>query len=128
MEIMLPSTNFSSTQAVSILNSQEIKRSIFVTSNHPEVLQCLHNCLFLLRWTLWLLGIFRFRLIVILTLDDTAFLLHLSNIQAADLQTGIFQHIILNLLIGSFLLRIGQIHLVHLHFDFNMLSRFQFGQ
>ena len=38
------------------------------------------------------------------------------------------QHIILDFLVGSFLLRIGQIHLVHLHFDFNMLSRFQFGQ
>ena len=38
------------------------------------------------------------------------------------------QHIILDFLVGSFLLRIGQIHLAHLHFDFNMLSRFQFGQ
>ena len=80
--------------------------------NHPEVLQRLFNCLFLLRRALRLLDIFGLWLIVVLTLNDTAFLLYLCDIQAADLQAAMLQHIILNLLIGSFFLCISQIQLV----------------
>src|SRR5574344_3111434 len=107
MEIMLPSTNFSSTQAVSILNSQEIKRSIFVTSNHPEVLECLLDCFFLIQWALGLFSVLRLRLIVILPLNDTALLFYLCDIQAADFQAAMLQYIVFDFLVGSFLLGIG---------------------
>ena len=39
MAIMLPFANFSSTQAVSILNSQESKRFILPSLDHAEVLE-----------------------------------------------------------------------------------------
>lgn len=42
--------------------------------NHSKVTQCLRDRLFLLRWALRLPGILRLRLIVILALNDTAFL------------------------------------------------------
>ena len=67
-------------------------------------------------------------LIIILTLDNPALLLHLSNIQVADFHTAMFQHIRLNFLIGSLTLRSSQIQLVHLHFNFNMLLRIEFGK
>ena len=96
--------------------------------NHPEVLQRLFNCLFLLRRALRLLDIFGLWLIVVLTLNDTAFLLYLCDIQAADLQAAMLQHIILNLLIGSFFLCISQIQLVQIQLHLDMLLGVEFGQ
>ena len=96
--------------------------------NHPEVLQRLFNCLFLLRRALRLLDIFGLWLIVVLTLNDTAFLLYLCDIQAADLQAAMLQHIILNLLIGSFFLYISQIQLVQIQLHLDMLLGIEFGQ
>ena len=66
-------------------------------------------------------SVLRLRFIVILTLDDTALLFYLCDIQAADFQAAILQHIILNLLIGGFLLRIGQIKFDHIQVNLDML-------
>lgn len=66
--------------------------------------QCLRDRLFLLRRTLRLLGIFRLWLIIILTLNDTALLLHLCDIQAANLQDGMLQDIRFDLIIGCLFL------------------------
>ena len=96
--------------------------------NHPKVTQCLRNCLFLLRWALGLLGVFGFRLIVVLTLDNSALLLYLCDIKTTDLQTGMLQNIRLDFLIGCLFLRRGQIQLVHLHFDLDMFLALKFGQ
>ena len=96
--------------------------------NHPKVTQCLRNCLFLLRWALWLPGILGFRFIVVLTLNDAVFLLHLCDIEVADLQSGMLQNIRLDFLIGCLFLRSGQIQLVHLHFDLDMFLALKFGQ
>ena len=67
---------------------------------HSDVLQCLCNCFFFIRWALWLPGILRFWLIIIFTLNDAVFLLYLSDIKTADLQAAVFQNIILDLPIG----------------------------
>ena len=49
------------------------------------MLQCLRDRFFLLRRALGLLGVFGFRLIVVFTLNDAVFLLHLCDIEVADL-------------------------------------------
>ena len=61
--------------------------------------QRLQDRLLFLRRALGLLGIFRFRLVVILPINDAALLLYLSDVQAADLQAGMFQHICPDLVI-----------------------------
>ena len=47
--------------------------------NHFKMLQCLRDRFFLLRRALGLLGVFGFRLIVVFTLNDAVFLLHLCD-------------------------------------------------
>lgn len=63
--------------------------------------QSILNCLFFFRWALWLLSIFRFRFIVVISLNNAMFLLYLSNIKTTDFQAVLFQNIILDLPIGS---------------------------
>ena len=82
-----------------------------IASDHPRIPQRFFDCLFPLRRTFGLLGILRLWLIVILPLNNSAFLLHLSEIQSADLKSGMLHHIIINLLIGSLFIRISQIQL-----------------
>ena len=84
--------------------------------NHSQMLQCFRNGSFLIRRALWLFSVLRLRLIVVLTLDDTALLLYLRDIKTTDLQTAVFQNIILDLPIGcqsSFILH----HFVHINVD-----------
>lgn len=128
MAIMLPFANFSSTQAVSILNSQESKRFILPSLDHAEVLERLLDCFFLIGRALGLFCIIGLRFVVIFSLDDTAFLLHLSDIQAADLESGMLQHIFLDFRIGGFLLCIGEIKFVHVDVYLDMLLCIKFGQ
>ena len=71
--------------------------------------KCLRNGSFLIWWTLWLPDILGFRFIVVLTLNDAVFLLHLCDIEVADFQSGMFQNIRLDFLIGCLFLRSGQI-------------------
>lgn len=82
--------------------------------------QCLPYSRFFLWRAFWLSGIFRFRQVIIYPLNNIAFLFYLCNIQVTDFQSAMLQHIILNFLIGSLLLRIGQIQLVHLYFNLDM--------
>ena len=49
--------------------------------NHSQMLQCFRNGSFLIRRALWLFSVLRLRLIVVLTLDDTALLLYLRDIK-----------------------------------------------
>lgn len=83
--------------------------------------------LFLLRRALGLLGLLRFRLVVILPLNDAALLLFLRDAQAADLQASMLQQIRLDLVIGGFPLNHRQVRLVHVQFDLDILRRVAFG-
>ena len=91
-------------------------------------MQGLPDCLFLLRRALGLLGILRLRLVIVLALNDAVLLLHLCDIERADLQAIMFQNIRLDFLIGCLFLRSSQIQLVHLHFDLDMFLTLKFGQ
>ena len=90
--------------------------------------QRLQDRLFLLRRALGLLGILRFCLVVILPLNDAALLLYLRDVQAADLQAGMLQHIRLDFLIGSLALRHSQIQIIQIQLHFDMLLGVKFGQ
>ena len=96
--------------------------------NHSKMLQCLRNGSFLLWWALGLFSVFGFWLIVVLTLNDAVFLLHLCDIEVADLQSGMLENVFPDFLIGCFILCRSQIHLVHLHFDLDMFLTLKFGQ
>ena len=83
------------------------------------MLQCFRNGSFLIRRALWLLGILGFRFIVALALDNTAFLLYLRDIQAADLQAAMFKNVILDLPLAcqsSFILY----HFFHIRIHINV--------
>ena len=85
--------------------------------------QRLRNCLFLLRRALGLLDVFRLCLVVILTLDDAVLLLHLCDIQTADLQAAMLKNVILDLSIGcrsSFILH----QFLNVHINVDMYCRF----
>src|SRR5699024_5676435 len=128
IEIMLPSANFSSTQAVSKLNSQEIARSTLFTSNHPKELQCLCNCRFLFWRTFRLFGIFRLWLIIVLPLNNAILLFDLVDIEMADFQASMLQYIRLDFLIGSLAFRRRQIQFVQIQLHLDMLLGIKFGQ
>ena len=96
--------------------------------DHAEMQKRLLDCFFLIGWALGLSCILGLRFVVIFSLDDTAFLLNLSDIQAADLESGMLQHIVLDFPVGCFLLRIGEIKLVHVDIYLDMLPGIKFGQ
>ena len=81
-------------------------------SNHPKILQCIRNCRFLFRRAFRLSGILRLRFIIVFSLNNAALLFYLCDIQAADFQAVLFQHIRLDLLIGCTLLEPGHIHIL----------------
>ena len=92
------------------------------------MLQCFHNrILFFLR-TLGLLRIFIFRFMVILSLNNAAFLLDLCNIEIGDLQLMMLQHIIPNLIVSRLAFRSSHIQLVHADVHFDMPLDIEFGQ
>ena len=91
--------------------------------NRPKVLQSFCDCFFFFRWALGLLSILRLWLIIILTLDHPALLLHLCDIQAADLQAAVLKNAILDLSIGchsSFILH----QFLYVPIDVDMCYRF----
>ena len=92
------------------------------------MLQCFHNRIFLIRWALGLLGVFGFRFIVFLTLNNAVFLLYLCDIEVADFQSGMLENVFPDFLVGCLTLRRSQIQLVHLHFDPDMFFALEFGQ
>lgn len=90
--------------------------------------QCLRNGSFLFQWALGLLGVFGFRFIVVLTLNNAVFLLYLCDIEVADFQSGMLENVFPDFLVGCLTLRRSQIQLVHLHFDLDMFLALKFGQ
>ena len=90
-------------------------------SNHTKMLQRLPYRRFFLWRTFRLSGIFRFWQIVFHPLDNPTFLFYLCNIQTADFQSRMFQHIILDFLISCLALRSRQIKLVYLKLHLDML-------
>lgn len=92
------------------------------------MLQCFHNrILFFLR-TLRLLRIFIFRFMVILSLNNAVFLLHLCDIEIGYLQLMVFPHIIPNLVVSRLAFRSSHIQLIHTDVHFDMPLDMEFGQ
>ena len=76
-----------------------------------------------------LLAICRLRLVIVLPLDDPMYLLNLSNIQIRHMKSILLLHPILDLLVCSLGFRTGQIQLVHIHLNLDvMLCLMKFGQ
>ena len=99
----------------------------FPSLNHMKILQSPPNCRFLLQRTLRYFSIFWFRLIIIISLNNSTLPLYLCDIEIADLQTCPLFHIRFNLLICSLALRSCQIHLVMIQFCLNMMLDIKFG-
>ena len=92
------------------------------------MLQRFHNrILFFLR-TLRLLCILAFRFMVILSLDDAVFLLHLCDIEIGCLQLMVFPHIIPNLIVSRLAFRSSHIQFIHADVHFDVLLDMEFGQ
>ena len=92
------------------------------------MLQCFHNrILFFLR-TLGLLRILVFRFMIILSLNNAVFLLHLCDIEIGYLQLMVFPHIIPNLVVSCFALRSGHIQFLHADVHFDVPLDIEFGQ
>ncbi len=76
------------------------------------ILQCISDGCFFFRGTAWCLsGIIRFWQIVVLPNFQSAFSLNLRNVKAGNFQTGMLQHIRLDLRIGCSILELGHIHI-----------------
>ena len=92
------------------------------------MLQRFHNrILFFLR-TLGLFCILVFRFMVILSLNNAVFLLHLCDIEIGDLQLMMLSYIIPNLVVSRLALRSSYIQLVHADVHFDMPLDMEFGQ
>lgn len=92
---------------------------------HLVKLQSLSNGFFLLWRCSRLLTVRQLGLIIVLPLDDPVFLLHLSNIQVCNMETVLFSYPFLYLSVSSLGLSAGQIQLVHIHFNLDMMLRFR---
>ena len=97
-------------------------------SNHLKMLQCFHNrILFFLR-TLRLLCILIFRFMVILSLNNAVFLLHLCDIEIGYLQLMVFPHIIPNLVVSRLAFCNSHIQFIHADVHFDVPLDIEFGQ
>ena len=87
-----------------------------------------HNrILFFLR-TLGLLRIFVFCFMVILSLNNAVFLLHLCDIEIGYLQLMVFPHIIPNLIVSRLAFCSSHIKLIHADVHFDVPLDMEFGQ
>ena len=106
-------------------NSNKTKKPRFelhikgICSNHPKILQCILNCLFLLRRTLWLPGIVGLWFVVVLSFDYPILTLHLCDIKMADIYAMIFQHILFYLFIRRLTTLVLQ-HFIHVYINIDM--------
>lgn len=90
--------------------------------------QCLHDrILFFLR-ALGLLRIFIFRFMVILSLNNAVFLLHLCDIEIGYLQLMVLPHIIPNLIVSRLAFRSSHIQFIHADVHFDVPLNIEFGQ
>ena len=90
--------------------------------------QRFHNRILFFFRTLGLFGIFRFGLIIILSLDDAVLLLHLRNVEVGYLQLMMFPYMLPNLIVSRLALRSGHIQLIHADVHFDMPLDMEFGQ
>lgn len=81
--------------------------------------QRFHDRILFFFRTLGLFGIFRFGLIIILSLDDAVLLLHLCDIEVGNPQLMMFPYMLPNLIVSRLAFCSGHIQLVHadVHFD-----------
>ena len=108
--------------------SMKFEQVTYDPSDHLKMLQCLHNrILFFLR-TLGLLRIFIFRFMVILSLNNAVFLLHLCDIEIGHLELMMLQHIIPNLVVSRLAFRSSHIQFVHADVHLDVPLDIEFGQ
>ena len=92
------------------------------------MLQCFHNCILFLLRTLRLLGVFIFRFMVILTLDDAVLLLHLRDIEIGNLQLMMLSYMLPNLIVSCLAFCGSRIQFIHADVHFDMQLDIEFGQ
>lgn len=81
--------------------------------------QHFHDRILFFFRTLGLFGIFRFGLIIILSLNNAVFLLHLCDIEIGYLQLMMFPYMLPNLIVSCLAFRSSHIQFIHadVHFD-----------
>lgn len=81
--------------------------------------QRFHDRILFFFRTLGLFGIFRFGLIIILSLNNAVFLLHLCDIEVGNLQLMVFPYMLPNLIVSCLAFRSSHIQFIHadVHFD-----------
>ena len=90
--------------------------------------QRFHNrILFFLR-TLGLLRIFVFCFMVILSLNNAVFLLHLCDIEIGDLELMMLPHMLPNLVVSRLAFRSSHIQFIHADVHFDVSLDMEFGQ
>ena len=92
------------------------------------MLQRFRNRILFFFRTLGLFGIFRFGLIIILTLNNAILLLHLCDIEIGYLQLMVFPHIIPNLVVSRLAFRSSHIQFIHADVHFDVPLDIEFGQ
>jgi len=90
--------------------------------------QRFHDRILFFFRTLGLFGIFRFGLIIILSLDDAVLLLHLCDIEIRNLELIVLPHIILNLVVSRLAFRSSHIQFIHADVHFDVTLDIEFGQ
>ena len=90
--------------------------------------QRLLNGLLLLRRAFWHRVSFSLGLVIALALYDSMLRFYLGNVQAGDLQAGMFEDIRLDFLIRCLGLCSGHIQLRHVQINVDMWGRSDFGQ
>ena len=90
--------------------------------------QRFHNrILFFLR-TLGLLRIFVFCFMVILSLNNAVFLLHLCDIEIGDLELMMLPHMLPNLVVSRLALRSSHVQFIHADVHYDVSLDMEFGQ
>lgn len=90
--------------------------------------QRFHDRILFFFRTLGLFGIFRFGLIIILSLDDAVLLLHLRDIKVGNPQLMVFPYMLPNLIVSCLAFRSSHIQLIHVNVHFNVPLDMEFGQ
>ena len=90
--------------------------------------QRFHDRILFFFRTLGLFGIFRFGLIIILSLDDAVLLLHLCDIEVGKPQLMMFPYMLPNLIVSCLAFRSSHIQLIHVNVHFNVPLDMEFGQ
>lgn len=90
--------------------------------------QRFHDRILFFFRTLGLFGIFRFGLIIILSLDDAVLLLYLCDIEVGNPQLMMFPYMLPNLIVSGLAFGGSHIQLLHADVHFNVAVDVEFGQ